>query len=98
LEIHGLQQFFDGVWEMTKERAQFACVRIRFKDRRVMITGDRPDREILPAKAAGCTGVLVPNRFKPSWHATGEPDYVAKDFLEAIRWCLKDVRREAIKA
>lgn len=98
LEVHGLQPFFKGVWEMTKERSQFDRVRTRFKDRRVMIIGDQPDRDILPAKAAGCTGILVPSRFKPSWHATGEPDYVAKDFLEAVRWCLKESCREAIKA
>lgn len=98
LEVHGLQPFFKGVWEMTKERSQFDRVRTRFKDRRVMIIGDQPDRDILPAKAAGCTGILVPSRFKPSWHATGEPDYVAKDFLEAVHWCLREACREAVKA
>ena len=98
LEVHGLQQFFDGVWEITKERAQFARIRTRFKNRRVMIIGDQPDRDILPAKAAGCTGILVPSRFKPSWHVTGEPDYVAKDFLEAVRWCLRETCSEVVKA
>jgi putative hydrolase of the HAD superfamily len=98
LEVHRLQQFFDGVWEMTKEHAQFARVRTRFKDRRVMVIGDQPDRDTVPAKAAGCTGILVPSRFKPSWHATGEPDYVAKDFLDAVHWCLRADCREAVNA
>ena len=92
LKIHGLEPFFKGVWEITKERAQFDRIRVRFKERHVIVIGDQPDRDIAPAKAAGCTAVLVPSRFKPSWQVAIDdpvPDYVGTDFLDAIRWCLR---------
>jgi putative hydrolase of the HAD superfamily len=92
LELHGLHASFEGVWELTKERAQFDRVVARFAGRRVVVIGDQPDRDILPAKAAGCTTILIPSRFKPSWHTADEyeaADHVAKEFLEAVRWCIK---------
>jgi len=101
LEIHGLEPFFKGVWEITKGRAQFDRIRVRFKERQVVIIGDQPDRDIAPAKAAGCTTILVPSRFKPSWQNAVDdpvPDYVGTDFLDAIRWCLRTVFMEADQA
>ncbi|HRQ58629.1 MAG TPA: HAD family hydrolase [Azoarcus taiwanensis] len=92
LELHNLQTFFEGVWALTKDRAQFDRVRTRFNSCHVVIIGDQPDRDIAPAKAAGCSTVLIPSRFKPSWHSPddyGAADYVAADFNDAIQWCAK---------
>ena len=67
LELHGLTGSFEGVWEMAKERSQFDRVVTRFAESRVVVVGDQPDRDIVPAKAAGCSTVLIPSRFKPTW-------------------------------
>lgn len=99
LESHGLLASFEGVWELTKERSQFDRVVSRFAGCRLVVVGDQPDRDIVPAKAAGCSTVLVPSRFKPSWQTQTDldaADHVATDFLDAARWCVKaDVENEA---
>lgn len=100
LELHCLQAFFEGIWELTKEQAQFDRVRIRFAGCRVFVIGDQPDRDIVPAKAAGCSTVLVPSRFKPSWHSSAAyeaADHVATDFCEGIRWCVKAAAKHPMK-
>jgi putative hydrolase of the HAD superfamily len=92
LEFYGLQAFFEGVWELIKEQAQFDRVVARFAGYRVVVIGDQPDRDIVPAKAAGCVTILVPSRFKPYWHAADEyeaADHVATEFLDAMAWCIK---------
>lgn len=91
LELHGLLGSFEGVWEMTKERSQFDRIVGRFAGSRVVVIGDQPDRDIVPAKAAGCLTVLVPSRFEPSWQTASDwsvVDHVATDFLDAVRWCI----------
>lgn len=101
LDLHGLLGFFEGVWEMTKERGQFDRVVSKFADARVVVVGDQPDRDIIPAKAAGCSTVLVPSRFKPSWQTAGGPsaaDHLATDFLDAARWCVETDRQQAAAA
>lgn len=92
LELHSLLAAFEGVWEMTKERSQFDRVVSRFAGLRVVVVGDQPDRDIVPAKAAGCSTVLIPSRFKPSWQTENDhssADHVATDFLDAIGWCME---------
>ncbi len=92
LELHGLLASFEGVWELTKERSQFDRVVSRFAGSRVIVVGDQPDRDIFPAKAAGCSTVLIPSRFKPAWQTQRdqeEADHVAVNFLDAARWCVK---------
>ncbi len=92
LEKHGLLDSFESVWEMTKERSQFDRVVGRFAGSRVVVIGDQPDRDIVPAKAAGCSTVLVPSRFKPSWQTAadqGVADHLAADFLDAVKWCVE---------
>jgi len=92
LELHGLLASFDGVWELTKELSQFGRVVSRFVGCRIVVIGDQPDRDILPAKAAGCSTVLIPSRFKPSWQThkdQEQADHLALDFLDAARWCVK---------
>jgi putative hydrolase of the HAD superfamily len=100
LELHGLLASFEGVWELTKERSQFDRVVSRFEGSRVVVVGDQPDRDIVPARAAGCSTVLVPSRFKPSWQASIDQDaadHVATDFLDAARWCVKVDRENALE-
>lgn len=98
LELHSLLDSFESVWEMTKERSQFDRVVSRFAGARVVVIGDQPDRDIVPAKAAGCSAVLVPSRFKPSWQRTddqGVADHLAADFLDAVKWCIAAARRSS---
>lgn len=101
LELHGLTGAFEGVWEMTKERSQFNRVVTRFAESRVVVVGDQPDRDIVPAKAAGCSTVLIPSRFKPTWQTAsdrGAADHLASDFLDAATWCIEADREEAVEA
>jgi putative hydrolase of the HAD superfamily len=99
LELHGLLNSFESVWEMAKERSQFDRVVSRFAGARVVVIGDQPDRDIVPAKAAGCSTVLVPSRFNPSWRAAsdqGAADHLAADFLDAVKWCVETNSEEAL--
>lgn len=99
LELHGLLGSFEGVWEMTKERSQFDRVVSRFAGSRIVVVGDQPDRDIVPAKAAGCWTVLVPSRFKPSWQTAsdqGVADHLATDLLDAVKWCVETDSEEAV--
>ncbi len=91
MEVHGLQSAFEGVWELTKNEAQFARLLARFPECRVVVVGDQPDRDIVPAKAAGCTTVFVPGPFTPDWNAGAPPaaaDFLATDLLQAMIWCI----------
>lgn len=100
LELHGLLGSFEGVWEMTKDRSQFERVVNRFAGSRVVVVGDQPDRDIVPAKAARCSTVLVPSRFKPSWQTASDQsaaDHLATDFLDAVRWCVEMDSKEAVE-
>lgn len=100
LELHGLTALFEGVWEMTKERSQFDRVVTRFAESRVVVIGDQPDRDIVPAKAAGCSTVLIPSRFRPTWQTAsdrGAADHIATDFLDAATWCIEADREEAFE-
>ena len=87
----GLLEFVRGVTEATKSPEQFARQRQRFGSRPLFVVGDQPDRDITPAKAAGCATVLVPSRFRPTWHrenAWRDADYVASAFDDATSWIL----------
>jgi putative hydrolase of the HAD superfamily len=91
MELHGLVGAFEGVWELTKTREQFARLLVRFPQSRVVVIGDQLDRDIVPSKAAGCVTVFVPSRFTPSWNEKGpqeSADFVAPDLLEAMTWCI----------
>lgn len=100
---HNLVHAFSGVWELTKNKAQFERLRRRFDNASVVVIGDQPDRDIVPAHQAGCMAVLVPSRFRPKWHredAWKTADLVAEDFLEAITWTVSKCRNRgsAIRA
>lgn len=76
----------------TKTNEQFERLPARFPGRRVVIVGDQPDRDIIPAKAAGCVTVFVPSRCTRSWNKKaeqGSTDFVATDLLQAISWCIR---------
>lgn len=91
LDVHALQNAFEGVWELTKSKEQFDRLLARFPGRRVIVVGDQADRDIIPAKLAGCTTVFVPSKFTPSWNEKGEQgsaDFVAADLLQGISWCI----------
>jgi len=99
LELHGLLGSFEGVWEMTKERSQFDRMVSRFAGSRVIVVGDQLDRDIVPAKAAGCSTVLVPSRFVPAWQSTntqGVADHIAADFIDAVKWCVETASEETV--
>lgn len=92
LEQHGLLDSFENVSEMTKERSQFDRVVSRFAGTRVVVIGDQPDRDIVPAKSAGCSTALIPSRFKPSWHTAADQevaDHLASDLLDAVKCCVE---------
>jgi len=62
------------------------------------VIGDQPDRDIAPARAAGCRAVLVPSRFRPEWHddaAWRNADRVSDTFDAAVEWVVSDLSRDA---
>jgi putative hydrolase of the HAD superfamily len=88
---HALGAHVAGVFEVVKNQAQFARLQQRFTSNEVIVIGDQPDRDIVPAKIAGCTTVLVPSRFRPHWHDAqqwNDADFIASTFKEAIEWVL----------
>ena len=93
IDHHRLTPFIKGVAEVTKTAEQFERQRRRFSPRLLYVVGDQPDRDIAPAREAGCRTVLVPSRFRPDWHDDGawtEADHVTDSFERAILWILKD--------
>lgn len=85
----GITHLVRGVSEATKSQDQFDRQRRRFAPSPLVVIGDQPDRDILPAQAAGCIGVLVPSRFRPTWissSAWSAADHVAERFDLAIDW------------
>lgn len=95
LDHHALTEFFVGVFELAKNQAQFERLRQRFAFAEVITIGDQLDRDILPAKAAGCTTVLVPGRFRPYWHNKEherEADFQASNFEDGIKWILRRLK------
>lgn len=101
----GIDHLVLGVSETQKNTDQFARQRRRFLPADLYVVGDQPDRDIAPAQAAGCLGVLIPSRFRPIWMAErswGEADCVADDFAAGIQWIIADAaareRRSAASA
>ncbi|MEJ8824292.1 HAD family hydrolase [Variovorax humicola] len=91
IEAHHLGGYFSGVWEVKKDREQFERLCRRFDGALVVVIGDQPDRDIVPAKQAGCMAVLVPSRFRPSWRTEADEqaaDFVAENFSIAIKWSI----------
>lgn len=85
----GITHLVRGVSEAAKNQDQFDRQRRRFAPSPLVVIGDQPDRDILPAQAVGCTGVLVPSRFRPAWIASSAwsaADHVAERFDLAIDW------------
>lgn len=92
---YSLTDLVSGIYEVTKDRAQFERLRLRFSPAEVVIVGDQLDRDIIPAKAAGCSTVLVPGRFRPYWHRedqASEASVVASTFAEGVHWILQRPR------
>jgi putative hydrolase of the HAD superfamily len=89
LHTHDLDKYVEGVWELPKTPVQFARLVRRFQSAAVVVIGDQPDRDIVPAHAAGCTTVLIPGRFQPRWQSqtnASVADCVVTSFLEAMQW------------
>lgn len=92
IATHHLSDVFADVWELTKDNAQFERLRRRFQGSTVVVIGDQPDRDIAPARKAGCVAILVPSRFRPEWHSEAAwetADHVANTFQEAVVWCVE---------
>lgn len=88
---HSLGAYVAGVFEVAKKKTQFERLQQRFTPHETVVIGDQPDRDIVPAKNAGCTAVLVPSRFRPHWHdpnQLNDADFVATTFKEAVEWIL----------
>jgi putative hydrolase of the HAD superfamily len=89
LEHHSISNLVGTVYEMAKNEAQFERMRLRFAPSGIVVIGDQPDRDIVPAKAAQCQTVFVPGRFRPHWHSDDQAqkaDFVAPTFLDAAKW------------
>lgn len=98
LAHHSLKAHVAGIFEVAKNQAQFERLQQRFTPDEVVVIGDQPDRDIVPAKNAGCTAVLVPSRFRPYWHDSeqlNEADFIAPTFKEAVEWVLHRKPHEA---
>lgn len=94
IEAHGLGNLIHGVTEATKNKEQFLRQRRRFAPRILYVIGDQPDRDVAPARVAGCRAVLVPSRFRPEWHdkvAWGSADCVSETFDAAVEWIVSDL-------
>lgn len=92
LAHHDLTQFFAGEFEVAKSTELFRRLRLRFSPNETIVIGDQPDRDILPAKLAGCTTILVPSDFQPTWHSNDQyvdADLVATSFNVACEWALQ---------
>lgn len=88
-QVLGIADLVKGVSEAAKSQDQFDRQRRRFAPSSLVVIGDQPDRDILPAQAAGCIGVLVPSRFRPGWIAStawSAADHIAERFDLAIDW------------
>lgn len=97
----GIAHLVKGVSEGTKTIKQFDRQRRRFAPAPVVVIGDQPDRDILPAQTAGCTGVLVPSGFRPGWiepAAWREADHVADRFDRAIDWIIATIDPSRVAA
>lgn len=89
---YSLEEIFKGVFEVSKNQSQFERLRQRFVHHDVVVVGDQPDRDIVPAKIAGCITVLVPSRFRPKWQDPDQwnkADFVATTFKEGVEWVLQ---------
>ena len=92
LSTHNLDDLVENVWELPKSVAQFKRLLRRFHPAELVVVGDQPDRDCVPAHEAGCRTVLIPSRFKPHWQSArdkGTADFIAPSFLEAMEWILK---------
>lgn len=89
---YSLDDSFAGVFEVSKNQSQFERLRQRFAHHDVVVMGDQPDRDVVPAKTAGCTTILIPSRFRPHWQDPthwNSADFVATTFKEGIDWVLQ---------
>ncbi|TCK97115.1 HAD family hydrolase [Paraburkholderia sp. BL9I2N2] len=94
IESHKLSENFRAVLEMTKSLQQYERLRSRFLPAEVVVLGDQLDRDIDPARAAGCTTVYVPGRFTPSWNlskGSQHASYQAENFEDAMIWIINRV-------
>jgi putative hydrolase of the HAD superfamily len=101
IAAHGLDSLIQGVAEATKNKDQFARHRRRFAPRILYMIGDQPDRDVAPARAAGCRAVLVPSRFRPEWHEPGawrDADRVCETFDAAVDWVVSDLSSDTSPA
>jgi putative hydrolase of the HAD superfamily len=90
-QVLGIADLVRGVSEAAKIQDQFDRQRRRFAPSPLVVIGDQPDRDILPAQAAGCIGVLVPSRFRPAWIASSAwsaADHVSERFDLAVDWVI----------
>jgi putative hydrolase of the HAD superfamily len=88
----GLSHMFSGIFEVTKNPAQFVRLRERFSPGQVILIGDQPDRDIAPAVEAGCQAVLIPSKFRPNWYSeesASKASFIATSFDEAVSWVLR---------
>lgn len=87
----GIATLIKGVSEAAKTREQFERQKRRFAPAQLYVIGDQPDRDIAPAREAGCIAVLVTGRFRPGWISEAEwsaADHVAETFDRAVAWVL----------
>jgi putative hydrolase of the HAD superfamily len=98
IAAHGLDGLIRGVAEVTKNKEQFSRHQRRFAPRILYVIGDQPDRDVAPARAAGCRAVLVPSRFRPEWHqeaAWCDADNISETFDAAVGWVVSDLSERA---
>jgi len=92
--VLGIGDLVCGVSETIKNAEQFARQRRRFLPSDLFVIGDQPDRDIQPARSAGCFGILISSGFRPKWveeTAWRDADFVADDFATAMNWVLEHV-------
>jgi len=92
LFAHHLEAYIENIWELTKTVAQFQRLVRRFQPAKLIVIGDQPDRDVVPAHQAGCTTILVRGKFRPGWQSERDEcaaDYIARNFVDAVEWLLQ---------
>jgi putative hydrolase of the HAD superfamily len=91
LSQHSLDGLVAGIYEMAKNKVQFERLRQRFFPAEIVVIGDQPDRDVVPAREANCKAVLVPGPFRPNWHDAEQwkdANYIANTFKDGIDWII----------
>jgi putative hydrolase of the HAD superfamily len=92
LKFLHIERYASGLLSAVKSRELYARLADKAAQRRPVMIGDQPDRDVRLAHDAGLTTVLVVGTFRPEWTLDKDiavADTVAPNFAAAIAWILE---------